>query len=170
MSWSGFMPMLASAWIVPLSVSARAFIIARHPVGARVGLGALIFAGDGDEVLVAAFEGDARFEFGGAQGVAFFQHAALGVDLGVADLAFLEFDGEFGGEFVFLDGALLFDGGIAAGVEGFVGFLEERFARAGLQRAGAVGRGFDGEDRQADDLQAERDDLGRGGEVECAGC
>ena len=148
MSWSGFIPMLASAWIVPWSVSANALHHRGDPVGAGVGFGALVFVADGDEVLVAAFEGDARLQFGGAQGVAIFEHAALGVDLGVADLPLLEFDGQLGGEFVFLDGALLFDGGVAAGVQGFVGFLEQGLAGSGFERAGAFRRGLDGEDGQ----------------------
>jgi len=50
-------------------------------------------------------------------------HSAIGVHLGFANLPFLEFDRVFGVELILFDRALVFDRGVPAAKDGFIGFL-----------------------------------------------
>ncbi len=136
-----------------------------HAVSLGLGQGAAVGGLAFDEVAAAGLQRHVGGHLFGAQLVFLAHLGGLGFQLGLADLALFLFHGHIGIELVLADGALVFHGSHAAGIDGVVRGLEVGLARLGLEGAGDVGRGFDGHDRDAQDLQPQRLDLGLGGQL-----
>jgi hypothetical protein len=94
-------------------------------------------------------------------------HTGLRVHLGLADRALLLFDRDLSVELAFADGAFLLDRKIAPGEDRLVRVLQDRLARLRFQRFRRIRRRLDAADRDTEDLQPERFDVGAAAQARC---
>ncbi|EGE60550.1 hypothetical protein RHECNPAF_14110032 [Rhizobium etli CNPAF512] len=130
----------------------------RQRIGLRVGLGLGVGRGKRHQIAVLLLQRDFAGHLLPPDLQLPFLHGALGFHLRLAHLPPLVLQRDLGGDLVFLDRPLLFDGGIAPAVDGLVGLAEQGLAGLRFQRLGRLGLRHDGEQRQAEDFEAERFD------------